>query len=189
MIRHDTWFVFICVCNTLGLARINTGFVLLDTYCKYCEVWFFCRGLVVVFSSWAGGKNFLACGWDLGHVTECRKLPLGRKRNIYGRKSDTCVDFEDGVCSDSSPIALLNLTIMLPLCVCVCVCVCVSLCVCLCVRARVCVSACVLVRSRARVCVHVCNSLQFIIFGLLYISPLYGPLWVYTLLKCQIASI
>jgi hypothetical protein len=97
--------------------------------------------------------------WDMLQNVAKRHLA---EKEIYGRKSDTCVDFEDRVCSDSSPIAVVNLAVMLPLCVCVCA------------RARVCA------RVRARVCVcvcvHVCNSLQFIIFGLLYISPLYGPL-------------
>jgi len=113
MIRYDMWFVFICVCNTVGLARINTGFVLLGTDCKHCEVWFFCRESVVVFSSWVGGANFLACGWDLGRVTECRKAPLDRKRMIWLQKwyVRRC---EDGIFSESSPIAVLNPRILLP---------------------------------------------------------------------------
>jgi hypothetical protein len=156
------WFVFICVCNTVGLARINTWFVLLDTDCKYCEAWFFWREMVVVFFFLSLRYKFLGMWVRFGTCYRMSQSATWQKKEWYGRKSDTCVDFEEGICSESSPIAVLNFRIMLPLCMCVCVCVCV--------------------------CVHVCISLQFI-FGLLYISPLYRSLWVSTLLKCQIASI
>lgn len=60
--------------------------------------------------------------WHVGEVWDMLQNVAKRhlaEKDWYGRKSDTCVDFEDGICSESSPIAVLNLRILLPLCVCV----------------------------------------------------------------------
>jgi hypothetical protein len=60
---------------------------------------FFLPGLEVKIS-WHVGEI-----WDMLQKVAKRHLA---SKELYGRKSDTCVDFEDGICSESSPIAVFN---------------------------------------------------------------------------------